>query len=42
MVANAILDPVQRPLPFTPFKDFRGKTLNEINLYSTEMASAFS
>ena len=37
---SAILDPVQKPLPFTPFKDFRGKTLNEINLYSTEMASA--
>lgn len=37
---SAILDPVQRPLPFTPFKDFTGKTITEINLYSTEMASA--
>lgn len=37
---SCILDPVQAPLPFTPFKDFSGKTINEINLYSTEMASA--
>ena len=32
--------PTQNPLPFTPFKDFTGKTISEINLYSTEMASA--
>lgn len=37
---TCILDPVQQPLPFTPFKDFTGKTINEINLYSTEMANA--
>lgn len=37
---SCILDPVQAPLPFTPFKDFSGKTINEINLYSTEMAGA--
>ena len=37
---SCILNPVERPLPFTPFKDFTGKTLGEINLYSTEMASA--
>lgn len=37
---NCILDPVQQPLPFTPFKDFTGRTINEINLYSTEMANA--
>ena len=37
---SCILDPVKEPLPFTPFKDFSGKTINEINLYSTEMASA--
>ena len=35
-----ILDPVQRPLPFTPFKNFSGRPINEINLYSTEMANA--
>lgn len=35
-----ILDPVKQPLPFTPFKDFTNKTINEINLYSTEMANA--
>ncbi|MCD8290322.1 MAG: DUF87 domain-containing protein [Prevotella sp.] len=37
---SCILDPVEKPLPFTPFKDFTGRTINEINLYSTEMASA--
>ena len=37
---TCILDPVQKPLPFTPFKDFSGRTINEINLYSTEMANA--
>lgn len=37
---SCILDPVQKPLPFTPFKDFFGHPLNEINLYSTEMANA--
>lgn len=39
---TAILDPIERPLPFTPFKDFTGRPQNEINLYSTEMASALS
>ncbi len=39
---SCILDPVAEPLPFTPFKDFTGKSINEINLYSTEMASALS
>lgn len=38
--ASAILNPMQKPLPFTPFKDFTGKTINEINLYSTTLASA--
>ncbi len=37
---SCILDPVRQPLPFTPFKDFTNKTINEINLYSTEMADA--
>lgn len=37
---SCILDPVKEPLPFTPFKDFSGRTINEINLYSTEMALA--
>lgn len=37
---SAILDPMSEPLPFTPFKDFVGKTQNEINLYSTELANA--
>jgi hypothetical protein len=39
---SCILDPIQQPLPFTPFKDFTGHTINEINLYSTEMASALA
>ena len=38
--ASCVLDPVAQPLPFTPFKDFSGKSLTEINLYSTEMANA--
>lgn len=37
---SCILDPVKKPLPFTPFKDFTGCPINEINLYSTEMATA--
>lgn len=37
---TCILDPIEAPLPFTPFKNFIGKTINEINLYSTEMATA--
>lgn len=37
---TCILDPITSPLPFSPFKDFTGKGQNEINLYSTEMASA--
>jgi len=39
---SCLLDPVNSPLPFTPFKDFTGHTINEINLYSTEMASALA
>ena len=37
---SALLDPIQAPLPFTPFKDFSGRPQNEINLYSTELANA--
>ena len=37
---SAILNPIAEPLPFNPFKDFTGKTQNEINLYSTELAQA--
>lgn len=37
---SCILDPIEKPLPFTPFKDFTGRPINEINLYSSEMASA--
>jgi len=39
---TAILDPIDRPLPFTPFKDFTGRSIQEINLYSSEMASALA
>ena len=39
---SCILDPIERPLPFTPFKDFTNRPINEINLYSTEMATALA
>lgn len=39
---SCILNPMDSPLPFTPFRDFTGKSINEINLYSTEMASALA
>ena len=39
---TAILDPIEKPLPFTPFKDFTGRSIQEINLYSSEMASALA
>lgn len=39
---SSILDPIVSPLPFTPFKDFTGKTQNQINLYSTELSNALS
>jgi hypothetical protein len=37
---RAILNPIEKPLPFTPFKDFTGKPINEVNLYATELSSA--
>ena len=37
---TAVLDPLHQPLPFTPFRDFSGRTQNEINLYATELAGA--
>ncbi|MCQ2194639.1 MAG: DUF87 domain-containing protein [Paludibacteraceae bacterium] len=39
---SCLLNPMERPLPFTPFKDFVGKTQNELNLYSSSMATALS
>ena len=39
---TSILNPIERPLPFTPFKDFTGKPINEVNLYATELSSALS
>ena len=39
---SSILDPITHPLPFNPFKDFIGRPQNEINLYSTELATALS
>lgn len=39
---DAILDPIKHPLPFTPFKNFEGKTQNEINLYASELSNALS
>lgn len=40
--SSAILNPMEKPLPFSPFKDFTGKPVNEINMYSTSLASAIS
>ena len=37
---SCILDPIKAPLPFTPFKDFRNRPIQEIILYSTEMSKA--
>lgn len=37
---SSILDPMESPLPFTPFEDFTHSNQNEVNLYSTEMANA--
>jgi type IV secretory pathway VirB4 component len=38
--STCVLDPVRKPLPFSPFKDLTGAAQNQVNLYSTEMASA--
>ena len=38
---ECLLDPVQQPLPFSPFKNFEGKAQNAINLYATELSEAF-
>lgn len=38
--STSILNPMESPLPFTPFKDFSDKPFNELNLYSTTMATA--
>lgn len=37
---KAILRPVEHPLPFTPFTDFTGKPINEVNMYATTLSSA--
>lgn len=38
--SSSLLNPLERPLPFSPFKDFVGRTQNEINNYATELANA--
>lgn len=40
--SSAVLNPMEKPLPFTPFKDFTGKPINELNLYATSMSNALS
>ncbi len=37
---TAIYRPVEKPLPFTPFKDFTGHPQGEINLYASELSVA--
>lgn len=39
---TAILNPIEKPLPFTPFKDFTGRPINEVNLYATSLSSALA
>lgn len=39
---SAILDPMQHPLPITPFRDFTKSSINEVTLYSTELANALT
>lgn len=38
--SKAILDPLRGPLPFSPFKDFSGKAIGEVNMYATTMSNA--
>lgn len=40
--SKALLNPMEKPLPFTPFKDFTGKPINELYLYATSMSNALS
>lgn len=37
---TAILNPIEKPLPFTPFKDFTDRPINEVNLYATSLSAA--
>lgn len=39
---TAILNPIEKPLPFTPFKDFTGRPINEVNLYATSLSTALA
>ena len=36
---SAILNPIEKPLPFTPFKDFSDRPINEVNLYATSLST---
>lgn len=38
--SDCILNPLKQALPFNPFKDLTGKTINEINLYASTLSSA--
>lgn len=37
---KAILSPIDMPLPFNPFKDFYGASINEVSLYATTLSTA--
>ncbi len=39
---TAVLNPIESPLPFTPFKDFTGRPINEVNLYATSLSTALA
>lgn len=38
--SSSVLNPMEKPLPFTPFKDFTDRPDNEINLYATSLSKA--
>ena len=40
--SGAVLNPMEHPLPFTPFKDFSGKSIQEINIYSSSLSKALA
>lgn len=40
--SSAVLNPIQKPLPFNPFRSMVGKSINEINLEASTLASALA
>ena len=40
--SSCVLNPIDKPLPFTPFRDFSGHKINEVNMYATSLSTALS